>query len=498
MENTGKAAPSAGSNPRPRKEALMTRYRFGPFRLDKEPLTLSLGDAPIALGPKVVETLLALVEHPGEVLTKSELLERVWPEGFVEEANLAQNIYVIRKALRLHWECECIETSPRRGYRFTAPVTLERAEQSHPAVPAPTPAAPPTPARRIPRFAGLVAAAVLALGFGLTLAGVAHSHESRGPQLSADGERLYAMGKFYWNQRTAQSIQKSIRYFAQVAQTDSRDPRGYAGLAVAYAIEGDYGYGRLRKSADFARAKSYADKALALDPDSAEAHAALGLVELKGHHSTAAQIEYRRAIELDPSYAPAHQWYGAALLHEGHAEEAYEQLHMAAVLDPESVAATDWLSQAAYMARHYRAAVRYAKQVLDLSPARTDAYQNMGLAYEALGDYRAAIAAYRKYADACARCKPEAAALLAHVYAASRDYNDAAAQLRIAQRGMASDAVDPEDVITALVAMGRRTEALQMLMRARRSQFGGMLAIDPRMDPVRDDARFRPFTQGPA
>lgn len=473
----------------------MTRYRFGPFRLDKEQLMLSLDEAPIALGPKVVETLLGLVEHPGEVLTKAELLGRVWPEGFVEEANLAQNIYVIRKALRVHWECDAIETVPRRGYRFTAPVTVEHSEQIHAAAPAEVARAPRS--RRTGPFAGIAAALVLTLGLGF--AGVAFSRTpAHGAALSPDGQRLYAMGKFYWNQRTAESIAKSIRYFGQVAATDPRDPRGYAGLAVAYAIEGDYGYGHLAKSAAFTRAKAYADQALALDADSAEAHAALGLVEVKQHHDTAAQIEYRRAIALDPSYAPAHQWYGMALLHQGRGQEAFDELHRAAVLDPESVAATDWLSEAAYMSRHYAQAVRYAQQALDLSPQRTDAYQAMGLAYEALGEYHAAIEAYQRYAARCTSCRPEAAALLAHVYAASHDYTDAAMQLRIAQQGIASDSVDPEDVITALVAMGRRNEALQMLMRAQKSQFGGMLAIDPRMDPVRADARFRPFTQGPA
>lgn len=477
----------------------MTRYRFGPLRLDKEQLMLSSGETPIALGPKVVETLLALLEHPGEVLSKAELLERVWPEGFVEEANLAQNVYVIRKALRLHWACDAIETVPRRGYRFTEPVSVEHTEQLHAAAPVelPAPALPSRPPRRVGAFAAMAAAMAVALG--LAFAGSALSRTpSHGPALSPDGQRLYAMGKFYWNQRTADSIAKSIRYFGQVAATDPRDPRGFAGLAVAYAIEGDYGFGSLSKSVAYGRAKAYADHALALDPNSAEAHAALGLVEVTQHHDTAGQIEYRRAIALDPSYAPARQWYGMALLHEGRVQEAFDELHRAAVLDPESVAATDWLSEAAYMSRHYEQAIRYAQQALDLSPQRTDAYQAMGLAYEALGQYRAAIEAYQRYAARCTSCGPEAAALLAHVYAASHDYTDAVAQLRIAQRGMASDSVDPEDVITALVAMGRRNAALQMIMRAQKSQLGGMLAIDPRMDPVRADARFRPFTQGPA
>lgn len=474
----------------------MTRYRFGPFRLDREQLMLSLGEASIALGPKVVETLLALVEHPGEVLSKAELLERVWPEGFVEEANLAQNIYVIRKALRVHWECDAIETVPRRGYRFTAPVSIEHLPAAHVAEPLEETA----PARRAFRFpiAAAAAAAGLVLALGVTLAGVAHAHRAPEAGLSADGARLYSMGRFYWNQRTPDGIRKSERYFGQVTQTDPRDPRGYAGLAVAYAIEGDYGYGPLSKGAAFARAKEFADRALTLDSNSAEAHAALGLVEIKEHHATAGQIEYRRAIALDPRYAPAHQWYGMALLRQGRGNQAYEELHQAAVLDPESVAATDWLSEAAYMSRRYTQAIRYAQQALDLSPQRTDAYQAMGLAYEALGDYRSAISAYQKYGNSCTACRPEAAALLAHAFAASHDYLNAAAQLRIAQAGMASDRVDPEDVITALVAMGKRNEALGMLKRAQRSIFTGMLAIDPRMDPVRGDARFRQFTQGPA
>ncbi len=472
----------------------MTRYRFGPFRLDREQLMLSAGETPLALGPKVVETLLALVEHPGEVLSKTELLQRVWPEGFVEEANLAQNIYVIRKALRLHWDCDAIETVPRRGYRFVPPVGIEHSSAPHVAEPVQVRAASP-----LRRFAiAASAAAALVVAFAITLAGVAHAHRAPGGGLSADGARLYSMGRFYWNQRTPDGIRKSLRYFGQVTVTDPKDPRGYAGLAVAYAIEGDYGYGTLSKREAFERAKGYADHALALDPDSAEAHAALGLVEIKEHHATAGQIEYRRAIALDAGYAPAHQWYGMALLREGRGKEAYDELHKAAVLDPESVAATDWLSEAAYMSRRYSEAIRYAQQALDLSPQRVDAYQAMGLAYEALGDYRSAIAAYEKYGSACKACRPEAAALLAHAYAASHDYANAASELRIAQAGMADDRVDPEDVITALVAMGKRNEALDMLKRAHRSIFTGMLAIDPRMDPVRDDARFRQFTQGPA
>src|SRR5579864_2193971 len=139
----------------------MTVYRFGPFRLEKEQLLLSLEDTPLALGPKVVETLLALVEHPGEVLGKAELLDRIWPDGFVEEANLAQNIYVIRKTLRAHWHGEAIETVPRRGYRFNGDVRVEVVEHED-AVAALTPVSQ-TVRRRFNLSAVFAAAAVIAL-----------------------------------------------------------------------------------------------------------------------------------------------------------------------------------------------------------------------------------------------------------------------------------------------------------------------------------------------
>ena len=110
----------------------MSLYEFGPFQLDATRLLLLEQGEPIPIGPKVVETLLALIEHPGEVFPKGELLARIWPEGYVDEANLAQNVYVLRKTLRRSWNVESIETIPRRGYRFVA--TVQRRDGVPPAL----------------------------------------------------------------------------------------------------------------------------------------------------------------------------------------------------------------------------------------------------------------------------------------------------------------------------------------------------------------------------
>jgi DNA-binding winged helix-turn-helix (wHTH) protein/TolB-like protein/Flp pilus assembly protein TadD len=94
-------------------------YEFGRFRIDTVNRRLFEDGKAVPLKQKAVETLLVLVENRGEVLEKDALIERLWPDSFVEEANLTQNIYMLRKALGAS---DYIETVPRRGYRFTAEV----------------------------------------------------------------------------------------------------------------------------------------------------------------------------------------------------------------------------------------------------------------------------------------------------------------------------------------------------------------------------------------
>ncbi len=94
-------------------------YEFEDFRLDTAHLMLSRNGEEISLTPKVVETLLALVERSGEIVSKDELMDRLWANAFVEESNLVQNIYVLRKTLgETTGGKPLIETLRRRGYRF--------------------------------------------------------------------------------------------------------------------------------------------------------------------------------------------------------------------------------------------------------------------------------------------------------------------------------------------------------------------------------------------
>jgi WD40 repeat protein/DNA-binding winged helix-turn-helix (wHTH) protein len=108
-------------------------YEFGRFRLDPQQRILLRDGQLVALAPKVLETLAMLVLHAGRIVEKEELLQSLWPESFVEEGNLTQNIFVLRKLLGDDRNGSAfIQTVPRRGYRFVAPVAVMEASATPP------------------------------------------------------------------------------------------------------------------------------------------------------------------------------------------------------------------------------------------------------------------------------------------------------------------------------------------------------------------------------
>jgi DNA-binding winged helix-turn-helix (wHTH) protein/Tfp pilus assembly protein PilF len=467
----------------------MRTYEFGPFQLDVEQLLLSHHGEPVPLGPKVVETLLALIEYPGEVLAKSALLERIWPEGYVEEANLAQNVYVLRKTLRRLAGIDAIETVPRRGYRFTASVkAVDRAAT----VPVAT---SPRSKRRRPAIALGIGFAMLCSALFAALA-VAHRAPVQGAGLSADGARVYEIGRYYWNLRSRQGVERSLDYFAQVVRSDPRDARGYAALADANATMGDYRYGPLTPRIYFERASRYARRALDLDPQSAEAHAALGLIDLDKNSVGSSITQFQRAISLDASYGSAHEWYGIALIEQGNLREAFSELQIAGNLDPLSVSTSAWLGSAAYLDHRFSDAIAYSRQALDLAPQRTDLLATIGEAYEAQGNFSQAIDAFHQYESSCANCRAEASALLAHAYAIEHRLPLARAELAFAMQHASS--VDPEDLAAAAAAAGDRSIAIGLLRHLRGRLFWIAIENDPRFDALRNDATFRQLAQTPA
>src|ERR1700744_6085395 len=105
-------------------------YEFGPFRVDPARETLLKSGVAVPLTPKTFQILLVLVRHSNELVTKDDLMKTVWPDTFVEEANLSRNIFLLRKALgERPQDHRYVVTVPGRGYRFAEKVNLVAEEE---------------------------------------------------------------------------------------------------------------------------------------------------------------------------------------------------------------------------------------------------------------------------------------------------------------------------------------------------------------------------------
>ncbi|MFI5183410.1 MAG: winged helix-turn-helix domain-containing protein [Vicinamibacteria bacterium] len=143
-------------------------YRFGAFRLDAAERRLERDGVPIALKPRVFDTLVFLVERAGHLVTKEELMAALWPDAVVEESNLAKNVWLARRALGGDGE-RFIETLPRVGYRFVAPVD----DSITPSTPPPLQTGPePGGSAPRPRRIGLGRVAVASVITAVVAAGV--------------------------------------------------------------------------------------------------------------------------------------------------------------------------------------------------------------------------------------------------------------------------------------------------------------------------------------
>ncbi len=142
----------------------------------------------------------------------------------------------------------------------------------------------------------------------------------------------YLLGRHYWNQRTEGSVQRSIGYFEQALARDPNYALAYSGLADAWSLLGQYN--DHPPAATGPKARLNAAKAVALNPDLAEAQASLGMVLQESGDLKGALAAYQKAVALQPGYSMAQMWLGALWLGIGDANEAAKHLEAALELDP--------------------------------------------------------------------------------------------------------------------------------------------------------------------
>jgi DNA-binding winged helix-turn-helix (wHTH) protein/Tfp pilus assembly protein PilF len=485
-------------------------YEFDQFRLDLVEKALWRDGVAVPLTPKAFDTLAILVERSGRLVEKDELMRQLWPDSFVEENSLSQNIYLVRKALGEESQgARYIETVPRRGYRFVAPIK----EAPGGDAPAITPSLPPplSPARRFSRtlFVALAPALVLLAvwliwiaprrsGTALKLKPMADERNQLTWRSTENPEayQAYARGLFFWNKRTEDGFRRSIEYFNQAIAKDPHYALAWAGLADTYAVTGYLRYKFMAADVAYRKAEEAARKALELDQTMAEAHTALSVVRAyRDSDLPGAEEEIKKAIALKENSATAHQRYSIYLRDQGRLSDALSAIERAHELDPLSLTIGSNLSYIHYLRRDYDQAATYAQRVLETEPDYFQSLIALGTTWQQQQKRREAIALLEKVREqqkGKAGVYYNALEALGHAYAVAGQRADA--ERIIAELKACPEDKDDTTYRQALIraGLGELDEAFALL----ETNSGGWtlppvgLTLDPRFDNLRADPRY--------
>ncbi len=301
----------------------------------------------------------------------------------------------------------------------------------------------------------------------------------------------YLRGRYYWNKRDEQDLRRGIQHFEQAIAIDPRYALAHVGLADSYNILGFYDLMPPREA--FSRAKQAASTALELDDRLAAAHASLAYV-LFYHdwNAAAAETTFQRAIDLDPRYASAHQFYANFLDQLGRFADAEREWHVALELEPLSLIINAGIGWHHYFAREYEQAVAVLQRALELDPTFVPGNVWLGQALAHLGRFEAAVVALQN-AVRTSQESPSTVAELARGYALAGDAATARGLLERLLQLEAERYLPSYEIAGIHLALGETDAAFRRLDRAfdDRSHSLAFLGTDPRLDPVRDDSRYR-------
>jgi DNA-binding winged helix-turn-helix (wHTH) protein len=361
------------------------RIRFGVFEADLASGELYREGRLVPLQQQPFEVLRALVERAGEVVTREALRKRLWPEGVVVDfdQSLNKSLTKLRDALGdSAANPRFIQTLPKRGYRFIAPVAVQ--------APWPPPAPPPmeqvvpasTPRPRASSFRSVaLGATTLTLGvlFVLLLNFRPDGAPRKPGSLAADrrtqphstpiaaARDAYERGRLALARGSEASVEQSVQLFARAIAFSPRYAEAYAEMACALstlASESD------EDAEDIWRqARTAAAAALTINPTSSKAHAALGRVALLHDQDwLGAEAHFRRGIALDGGNAVARTWYALALSDHGRHEEAEAEARRALAADPHALATNTAMGAVLYQARRYSEAAAAIVRVIEIDP----------------------------------------------------------------------------------------------------------------------------------
>jgi DNA-binding winged helix-turn-helix (wHTH) protein/Tfp pilus assembly protein PilF len=428
------------------------RLQFGDCLFDAESRTLQRGGSAVRITAKAFQLLELLLAARPKPIAKEELFARLWPDTFVSDGNLATLIREIRAATGDDArQPRYIRTVHRFGYAFSGDVSA-------------VPERAPLDSARRPRKRYVE---------------------------NAEVYQLYLKGRHHWNRRTAEGIERAIVCFESAIESDAAYAPAYSGLAdcaVALASRDLHPPRQL-----FPKAEAAARRALALDPELAEAHASLAAIEEVFHWRwQEAEREYLEALRLNPAYATARQWYAMALAHHGRFTEGLTQMARVAESDPLSFMLNANIAVIHYLAGEWEAGEESCRKALEINPHHEPAHFTLGLIFQQCGRFDEARAELER-ALAISRGEPHVVAALGAL-----DVQHARRHLAHLAELSISRYVSPVHPATIHAALGENDLAFAELDRAVSERSGWLvyLPTEPRFAGIRADPRFAALLSG--
>jgi adenylate cyclase len=311
---------------------------------------------------------------------------------------------------------------------------------------------------------------------------------------NVEAYELYLRGRFFWNVRTPESLQKAIGCFEQSVAADPSYALPHSGVADTYHLLALYGM--MRAADAYPRAKAAALRALEIDPHMAEGHSSLACVAFSHEHDwLLAEREFETAIQLDPSYVPAHHWYSWFLVAMNRRDEAAEVIRRAVELEPLSPIILARAGHILYYAGRPHEGLRYCERALELDPDFAVGHEVSALIHSRLSHLREAVAAL----DHLGTKQPSRAApiLLPYVHAMVGRLSEARAMIDALgyrpEAGRGPTGYLPLWVCATYALVGELETAFRWLayMYEERSFSIVLCHVEPGFENLRSDSRFQ-------
>jgi len=299
----------------------------------------------------------------------------------------------------------------------------------------------------------------------------------------------YLKGRYYFNLRTGDALNKSIASFQQAIARDSRYALAYSGLADAYAVLGFRG-GFPSKDA-LSLAKTAALKAIELDETLTEPHASLAFIaETHEWDWATAEREYKRALELNPSDARTHNWYAGYLMYVGRFDDGISEARCARDLDPLSLPINNALAGRLLAGSRYDEALKQVQKTLELDAHFAPAHQTLGWVYLHSGKQEEAIREFQNALRLSGTADADLQLDLGIAYAMTGKRDEARRILAKLENLHEQGGVPSGSVAILHGALGESNEAFAWLEKAYEER-------DPQLTYIKAGRRFEPLRKDP-